>query len=182
MLSCEKLTESGRQYGFTLKTMLPFIMLGQNLPISFTAALFIVQLHLSAPDINNAEKETSSHAQPQRKPVASLMLPTLLLNATLLALPSLRRHPGFSYLVLFERLLLVLPHTGLLKINAADLQRSAAISGGFVVANWAMMRKSLHIYDVLTALVWKGQAVKTFGWDAVLSAVVYGVLSWGGGV
>jgi hypothetical protein len=180
------LASKGRQYGFTLKTMIPFIILGQNLPISFTAALFIVQLHLSAPDISSnaasSKNEDTQHAQPKQKPVASLMLPTLLLNATLLAQPSLRGHPGFSYLLLFERLLLVLPHTGLLKINAADMQRSAAISGGFVVANWAMMRKSLHIRDVFTALVWKGQAVKTMGWDAVLSAVVYGVLSWGGGV
>jgi len=164
--------------------MTPFIILGQNLPISFASALFIIKLHLSAPDVvpNNETENRTQHAQPKQAPVASLMLPTLLLNATLLAQPSLHGHPGFSYLLLFERLLLVLPHTGLLKINAADMQRSAAISGGFVVANWAMMRKSLVVRDVLTALVWKGQAVKTMGWDAVLSLVVYGVLSWGGGV
>ncbi|KAF3048679.1 hypothetical protein E8E11_004948 [Didymella keratinophila] len=176
------LASKGRQYKITPRTMIPFIVLGQNLPISFTAALFIVQLHLSAPDINDTGREKTTHAQPKQKPMVSSMLPTLLLNATLLAQPSLRGHPGFSYLLLFERLLLVLPHTGLLKINAADMQRSAAISGGFVVANWAMMRKSLMVRDVLTALVWKGQAVKTMGWDAVLSLVVYGVLSWGGGV
>lgn len=163
--------------------MLPFIVLSQTLPTSFAAALFIMQLHLCAPDLTaTSNKTTPAHAHPKQNPVASLMLPTLLLNATLLAQPSLRPHPGFSYLLLFERLLLVLPHTGLLKINAADVQRSAAISGGFVVANWAMMRKSVAVGDVLTALVWKGQAVKTMGWDTVLSAVVYGVLSWGGGV
>ncbi|KAF3042691.1 hypothetical protein E8E12_007677 [Didymella heteroderae] len=180
------LASKGRQYNFTSSLMVPFIILGQNLPISFTAALFIVQLHLSAPDVNpNAgkdEKDKTQHVQPKQIPVASLMLPTVILNAILLAQPSLRGHPGFSYLLLVERLLLVLPHTGLLKITSADMQRSAAISGGFVVANWAMMRKAINIRDVLAALVWQGQAVKTMAWDAVLSAVVYGVLSWGGGV
>lgn len=167
--------------------MLPFILLGQNLPISFTAALFIMHLHLRAADerpatVSTKKTDNPERAQPTQKPIASLMLPTLLLNATLLALPRLRNHPGFPYLVLFERMLLVLPHTGLLRLSAADVQRSAAVSGGFVVANWAMMRKSVVVRDVVTALVWKGQAVKTMGWDAVLSGVVYGVLSWGGGV
>jgi hypothetical protein len=182
------LTGAGRQYGFTARTMLPFIVLGQNLPISFTAALFVIALHLSAPDVNpNASeaqksKDKTQHAHPKQTPIASLTLPTLLLNATLLAQPSLRRHPGFSYLLLAERLLLVLPHTGLLKITRSDVHRSAAISGGFVVANLAMLRHELSVSNVFSALVWKGQAVKTMGWDAVLSAVVYGVLGWGGGV
>ncbi len=51
-----------------------------------------------------------------------------------------------------------------------------------LVAHWAMLRKHVAVWDVLTALVYKGQAVKTMGWDAVLSVVVYGVLHWGGGV
>lgn len=76
----------------------------------------------------------------------------------------------------------MLPHTGLLKLTAGDVKKSAAISGGFVVANWAMLRNDVAVGDVVTALVYKGQAVKTMGWDAVLSAVVYGVVSWGGGV
>ena len=162
--------------------MIPFIVLGQNLPISFTVALFIIQLHLAAPGVSEIEKTKQVHDQPKQKPVASLVLPTIILNATLLAQPSLRRHPGFSYLLLAERLLLILPHTGLLKLSDTDTQRSAAISGGFVVANWAVLRNDVNVRDVLTALVWKGQAVKTMGWDAVLSAVVYAVLSWGGGV
>ena len=165
--------------------MIPFIILGQNLPISFTAALFIIQLHLAAPDVssnNISNSKQTQHAQPKQQPIASLMLPTIILNAILLAQPSLRGHPGFSYLLLAERLLLVLPHTGLLKLSNADVQRSAAISGGFVVANWAMLRKDVSVGGVLNALVWKGQAVKTMGWDAVLGAVVWGILSWGGGV
>ncbi|KZM20649.1 uncharacterized protein EKO05_0010605 [Ascochyta rabiei] len=173
----------GRQYGFTAKTMIPFIILGQNLPISLTAALFIIQLHLAAPDVTGNNKErTQTHAQPKQSPVASLMLPTIILNAILLAQPSLREHSGFSYLVLGERLLLLLPHTGLLKLNDADIKKSIAISGGFVVANWAMLRKDTSVQDVLTALVYKNQAVKTMGWDAALGVVVYGALSWGGGV
>jgi hypothetical protein len=162
--------------------MIPFIVLGQNLPISFTVALFIIQLHLAAPDVAETGKTKQVHDQPKQRPVASLALPTIILNAMLLAQPSLRGHPGFSYLLLAERLLLILPHTGLLKLSNTDIQRSAAISGGFVIANWAMLRNDVNVKDVLTALVWKGQAVKTLAWDAVLSAVVYGVLSWGGGV
>ncbi|KAF9697785.1 hypothetical protein EKO04_004475 [Ascochyta lentis] len=173
----------GRQYGFTAKTMVPFVILGQNLPISFTAALFIIQLHLAAPDVaGNNKRRTQTHVQSKQKPVASLMLPTILLNATLLAQPSLREHPGFSYFLLGERLLLLLPHTGLLRLSDADIKKSVAISGGFVVANWAMLRKDTAVRDVLTALVYKGQAVKTMGWDVVLCTVVYGALSWGGGV
>jgi hypothetical protein len=163
--------------------MIPFIILGQNLPISLTAALFVIQLHLAAPDVaGNKSKQTQPRSQPRQKPVASLMLPTILLNATLLAQPTLRRHPGFSYLVLGERLLLLSPHTGLLRLSDADIKKSVAISGGFVVANWAMLRKETAVQDVLTALVFKGQAVKTMGWDAVLGLVVHGALSWGGGV
>ncbi|KAF2624565.1 hypothetical protein BU25DRAFT_373949, partial [Macroventuria anomochaeta] len=176
------ISRKGRQYGFTAKTMVPFIILGQNLPISFTVALFIIQLHLAALDVAGSEKRTKTHAQPKQKPVASLMLPTILLNALLLAQPSLRGHPGFSYLLLAERALLLLPHTRLLKLSDADIKKSAAISGGFVVANWAMLRKDVNVGDVVMALVWRGQAVKTIGWDALLSAVIYGVLSWGGGV
>jgi hypothetical protein len=163
--------------------MLPFIILGQNLPISLAAALFIIKLHLSSPDVQtDAASSKATEKQPKQAPIASLTLPTLLLNATLLAQPSLRNHPGFSYLVLAERLLLVLPHTGLLKMTSPDIQRSAAISGGFIVANWGMLRHGLSVSGVLSALVWKGQAVKTMGWDAVLGGVVYGALAWGGGV
>lgn len=172
---------SGQQYGFTARTMVPFIILGQNLPISFAVSLFIIQLHLAASVVSNKE-EIQKHAPPKQKPIASLMLPTLLMNTAILAQPGLRAHPGFSYLVLAERLLLVLPHTGLLKMNDADIKKSAAISGGFVVANLAMLGKDIDVRDLLTALLYKGQAVKTMGWDAVLSVVVYGVLSWGGGV
>ncbi|KAG9197753.1 hypothetical protein G6514_001088 [Epicoccum nigrum] len=176
------LGNKARQYNFTTNTMLPFIFLGQNLPISFAMALFIIQLHLSAPDGQGSKNERQQNPQSKRAPLASSLLPTIIFNAMLLATPTLRSHPGFSYLVLAERLLLFLPHTGLLKLSDADMQKSAAVSGGFVAANWAMMRKGLITKDFFTALLWKGQAVKTMAWDAVLSAVVYGALSWGGGV
>lgn len=173
---------AARQYNFTTRTMLPFIILGQNLPISFAVALFVIQLHLAAPDVTGNSKPTQKQPQPKQKPIASLILPTILLNAALLAQPSLRSHPAFSYLVLAERVLLLLPHTGLLKLSGAEMKKSAAISGGFVVANWAMLRKDVDVRSVVMALMGRGQAVKTMGWDAVLSAVVYGVLGWGGGV
>ncbi|KAJ8108797.1 hypothetical protein OPT61_g7917 [Boeremia exigua] len=176
------LGQKGRQYGLSSKTMILFIILGQTLPISFTVTLFIIQLHLLAPDMVGIGKEKQSGTQLKQQPIASSLLPTIVLNAILLALPSLRGHPGFSYLVLAERALLFLPHMGLLRLSDADLTKSASIAGGFIVANWAMLRKSINIRDVATALMWKGQAVKTMGWDALLSLVVYGVLSWGGGV
>ena len=136
-----------------------------------------------APDVaGKIQQETKRHERPQKKPIASVIFPTILLNAILLAQPSLRGHSGFSYLLFAERLLLLLPHTGLLKLNDADIKKSAAISGGFIVANWAILRKNFAVRDVMTALVYRGQAVKTMGWDAVLSAILYGVLSWGGGI
>lgn len=136
-----------------------------------------------APDVvGKIPQETKRSEQLQQKPIASLVFPTILLNATLLAQPSLRGHSGFSHLLLAERLLLLLPHTGLVKLDDADIKKSAAISGGFVVANWAILRKSVALGDVMTALVRRGQAVKTMGWDTVLGAILYGVLSWGGGV
>lgn len=76
----------------------------------------------------------------------------------------------------------MLPHTGLLKLSGKEMQKSAAVSGGFVVANWAMGRKEFGVGDLLAKLVGGGMAVRTLAWDALLSALVYGVLSWGGGV
>ncbi len=162
--------------------MLLFIILGQNLPVSFAVALFIIQLHVSAPDIVGSKEDNQLGAQPKRKPIASPLLPTIILNAVLLVQPSLRTHARFAYLVLAERALLFLPHTGLLKLSDGHLRKSASVSGGFVVANWVMLSKDVNIKDVFTALVCKGQAVKTMSWDAVFSMVIYGVLSWGGGV
>lgn len=163
--------------------MIPFIILSQNLPISFTAALFIIQLHLVASDVvKKTPQDMKRYEQHQQKSVASLIFPTMLLNVILLAQPSLRCHAGFSYLLLAERLLLLLPHTGLLKLHDADIKKSAGISGGFIVANWATLRKSVTVRGVMTALAYRGQAVKTMGWDAVLGVILYGVLSWGGGV
>lgn len=163
------------------KTVLPFIVLGQNLPISLTAALFIIHLHLHAPDLASAEPP-SLPARPQRRKPASLTLPTLLLNAICLALPRLKTHHSFTALLLASRALLALPHTGLVNVEKREVQRSIAISGGFVVANLAVLRRSVSVGSVLGALVGRGGAVKAMGWDAVVGTVVYGALSWGGGV
>ncbi|KAF2998552.1 hypothetical protein E8E13_005404 [Curvularia kusanoi] len=138
------------QYNLPLHKTLPFTLLAANLPTSFSAALFIIQLHLSSPDILSSgtpvrqqQKQQQQPAPPKPKPLTSPLLPTILLNAMLLATPTLRNHASFSYLVLAERLLLFLPHTGLLKLSKRDIESSVAVSGGFVVANWAMLRKGL---------------------------------------
>ncbi|OAK96735.1 hypothetical protein IQ06DRAFT_282158 [Phaeosphaeriaceae sp. SRC1lsM3a] len=163
-------------------TMRNFILLSQILPISFTATLFLIQCHLSIPDIQPTPAKEL--AKPQRKsPIASLHLPNILLNASLLALPSLRAHPIFSGLVLFERLILLLPHTGLLKLRPADMDRGLIVSAGFIVAGqWQGRKAGMRVGSELKALSHGGYAVKALGWDAVLGAVVWVCLEWGGGV
>ncbi|KAH6629171.1 hypothetical protein C7974DRAFT_412990 [Boeremia exigua] len=173
------LAHKARQYNFTPTQILPFIVLGQTLPISFTAALFIIHLHLSAPDLVGQKQQ---HPEQPNRPIASPLIPSILLNALLLAQPPLRSHPNFSFLVLAERVLLTLPHTGLLRLGGAEAKKSAAVSGGFVVAHWAGLRKGVSVWGVCRALVGGGGAVKALGWDAVMGVVVWGVLSWGGGV
>lgn len=176
--------------------MLPYITLGQILPISFTASLFIMQLHLStllleeeksvpapgpAPHGDTApEKPLQAPKQTFKK--SSLTIPTILLNASLLALPRLTDHLAFIPLVLFIRLLLLLPYSGRISLRDADVLQSISVSGGFVVANLAMMRKVVGWKDVLRVIKVGREAVKTVGWDAQIGALVYAVLGWGGGV
>jgi hypothetical protein len=177
---------AARQRKFDASTMRTYILLSQILPISFTVTLFIIQLHLSSPDIQPptpAEDPTQSQSPPpRRKPLASLQLPNILLNASLLAQPSLRGHPVFSSLLFFERAILLLPHSGLISLRDSEIIKCITVSGGFAVANAAMMRKDLTFGRVMGALKDGGYAVKALSWDAVLSLVVYGVLGWGGGV
>lgn len=168
--------------------MRTYILLSQVLPISFTAALFIIQLHISSPDIQptplpSDSSNSNQPSPPQRvKPKASLQLPNILLNASLLALPSLRSHPIFSTLVLFERAILVLPYSSLLSLRDEEVVKCITVAGGFVVANAAMMRKELNLRVLLRAFGEGGFAVRSLGCDAVMGLVVAGVLGWGGGV
>jgi hypothetical protein len=175
-----------RQRKFDASTMQTYILLSQILPISFTVTLFIIQLHLAFPDIQlptPAKDSTESQsASPRRKPLASLQLPNILLNASLLALPSLQSHSIFSILLLFGRAILLLPQSGLISLKDSEVVKCITVSGGFAVANAAMMRKDLTFGGVLGALGNGGYAVKALGWDAVLGLVVYAVMGWGGGV
>ncbi|KAF2679814.1 hypothetical protein K458DRAFT_490424 [Lentithecium fluviatile CBS 122367] len=178
-----------QKHGFTMETMAPYIMLSQILPISFAAALFIIQLHLSALGASpiSAEKETKTDETPQPKPKkpykrTTLTLPTILLNAALICLPPLRNHPAFVPLVLLTRLILFMPYSDRISLRDEQVVQSISISGGFVVANFAMLRKVVGWRDVLGVLRVGGEAVKTLVWDAQISAVVYAVLGWGGGV
>jgi hypothetical protein len=166
--------------------MRTYILLGQILPVSFTVSLFLIQLHLSSPDIaptsaaNNATKSDS--APKRRKPIATLQIPNILLNAALLALPALRSNSIFSVLLLVTRAVLLLPHSSAMSLRDADVVKCITVSGGFAVANAAMMRKDLTLGGVLGSLGNGGYAVKALGWDALLGLVVYLVLGWGGGV
>lgn len=160
--------------------MRTFILLSQILPISFTATLFLIQAHLSSQDISSKPREKLANP---RKPMATLHMPNMLLNASLLALPSLRAHPIFSGLVLFERLILLLPHTGLLKLRMSDMDKCLIASAGFIVAGqWQGIKAGMNVGSEVKALVHGGFAVKALGWDAVLGAVVWTCLEWGGGV
>jgi hypothetical protein len=168
--------------GFDTKTMQPFILLSQILPISFTICLFVIQLHLASPDI-----QTLSSTKPtkpiRRTPIASLHLPNILLNAALLALPPLRSHPIFSSLLMLSRFVLLLPHTGLISLRATDIDKSLMVCAGFIVASQMMgEKKGLKPIAQVQALVNGGYAVKALGWDAVLGGIVWGIVGWGGGV
>jgi hypothetical protein len=164
-----------------------FILLSQTLPISFTVCLFLIQLHLSSPDIQAPEsKKNSAKSSPTtlitRAPIASLQIPNILLNACLLAQPSLRGHPIFSSLLFLERFLLLLPHTGLIRLKKHDGDKSIMISAGFLMASQWMGRKNAELGAEFQSLLEGGFAVKALGWDAVLGAIVGLCLSWGGGV
>jgi hypothetical protein len=177
--------KTARTRTFSPSSMRNLILLSQILPISLTACLFIIKLHLSSPDIQplEAKGQSTSPAQIRRKPIASLHLPNILLNASLLALPSLRLNTVFIPLVLLERLILLLPHTGLISLRASDVERSIMISAGFIVASQVMARKTGGQIGAEVKALWEsGYAVKALSWDAVLGMGVWGCLAWGGGV
>jgi hypothetical protein len=172
-----------RQRHFDASRMWRFILLSQILPVSLMVTMFLVQLHLASPDIQDETKEGETKLkQTGRKPIASLQIPNILLNASLLALPALRSNPIFMVLVLVTRAILLLPHSGLVSLRDAEVVKCITVSGGFVIANAAMMRKDLTFGGVVGALAEGGYAVKALGWDALLGLLVYVVLGWGGGV
>jgi hypothetical protein len=179
------MAQQARRRNFDTRTMHMYILLSQILPISFTATLFIIHLHLTSPDLQPPPDPANSSAKPansKRKPIASLQIPNLLINAALLAQPALRNHPVFSSLLFFERAMLLLPHSGVVQLRDSEVVKCITVSGGFVVANAAMMRQGLEVGSVLGALRDGGFAVKALGWDAVLGVLVFVVLGWGGGV
>jgi len=164
--------------------MRDYILLSQILPMSFTISLFLIQLHLSSLDLappTAVAKPKESQTQ-RRKTIAALQIPNILLNAALLALPALRSHSVFDVLLLVSRAVLLLPHFSFMSLRDADVSKCITVSGGFAMANIAMMRKDITFGRVAGALVGGGYAVKTLGWDAVLGSVVFMVLGWGGGV
>jgi hypothetical protein len=103
----------------------------------------------------------------------SLALPTILLNAALLSLPRLTFHPVFIPLVLFTRLIILTPFSGRVSLKDEQVVSSISISGGFVVANFTMLRKLVGWRDVFAVLSVGRQAVKTLAWDVQISALVY---------
>ncbi|KAL1801339.1 hypothetical protein ACET3X_001681 [Alternaria dauci] len=178
--------QKARARRYDTSTMRTYILLGQTLPISFTVSLFLIQLHLSSPDIaptSAASGATNPGSAPKRRsPIATLQIPNILLNAALLALPALRSNSVFSLLILLTRAVLLLPYSSTMSLRDADVVKCITVSGGFAVANAAMLRKDLTLGGVLGSLGGGGYAVKALGWDVVLGLVLYLVLGWGGGV
>lgn len=175
--------------------MFPYIVLSQILPISFTACLFIIQLHLDAMGLSpgsnspskakasNDSKATSGTKTPEPAfKKSSLTLPTIILNAVLLALPSMNASQILIPAVLFTRLMLLVPHTGRIRFSQNDVLQSVSISFGFVVAGLTMLRGSTTFREVVSGVGKGGYAVKTLGYDAELALLVSAVLKWGGGV
>jgi hypothetical protein len=167
--------------------MVPYVMLSQILPISFAVSLFIIQLHLAnlgaSPNPRVPEPKTSEPAKPKKTyNKSNLTLQTIMLNVTLIAMPRLRFHAVFIPMVLFTRLILAMPFTGRIDLRDEQVVPSISISGGFFMANFYMLRKVVGWRDIYAVLNVGGEAVKTFAWDAQLSALVYAALGWGGGV
>jgi hypothetical protein len=172
--------------------MVPYIVLSQILPITFTACLFIIQLHLDALGQSPGPQTKASKAsdnpkaavqapQPQARKT-SLVLPTILFNAALLALSSLKGHSLFIPLVLFTRLLLIVPHSGQVRFGQKDILQSVSVSFGFFVANLTMSRGTTTFREVVSGLRSGGFATKTLGYDAEFGLLLLAVLGWGGGV
>jgi hypothetical protein len=168
-------------------------MLSQILPISFIVMLFIIQLHLSAPDVTAgfSEADPQASTDPQTNPTAppnaiqkrtSLTLPTIILNASLFALPPLRESAFFIPLVLLTRLMLLTPYSGRVNLRDAQVVQSIAISGGFLVAHMFMIRRVASFGEVFGGCWTGGEAVQALGWDAQLGAILFFILGWGGGV
>ncbi|RYO41108.1 hypothetical protein AA0111_g1035 [Alternaria arborescens] len=178
--------QKARARRYDTARMRTYILLGQILPISFAVSLFLIQLHLSSPDVAPTPAASDATkidpAPKRRKPIATLQIPNILLNAALLALPALRSNSIFSLLILVTRAVLLLPYSSTMSLRDADVVKCITVSGGFAVANAAMMRKDLTFGGLLGSLGNGGYAVKALGWDAVLGLVVYLILGWGGGV
>ncbi|KAF1948537.1 hypothetical protein CC80DRAFT_556240 [Byssothecium circinans] len=162
--------------------ILPYLLLSQTLPITTTISLFLINLHLSAPEISPTPLTFHPATPSPPKKKTSLTLPTILLNTTVFALPSLRHTPYFIPLVLLTRLVLLTPFSARVGLKDAQVVQSIAVSGGFVVAHVYMLRK-VSGFGELARGAWRGgEAVRALAWDAGLGVVVHGVLGWGGGV
>ncbi|KAL5404169.1 hypothetical protein PMIN06_003283 [Paraphaeosphaeria minitans] len=188
-----------QQHKFSVRTMVPYAVLSQILPITFTASLFIIQLHLDAVGLSphrwNTEiskttdpSKVSSPAAPTANTAVSqarktsLVIPTILFNAALLALSSLKGHSTFIPLVLFTRVLLLIPSTGRIRFSQNDTLQSVSISFGFFVANLTMSRGTTTFGEVVNGLTIGGFATRTLGYDAELGLLLCAILRWSGGV
>jgi hypothetical protein len=163
--------------------MAPFLGLSQILPISFTATLFLLYLHIT-PSATTSQKASDRPAQGAAKaesqpstarPKVRLLVATIVFNALLLALPSSRESSAFIPMVLLTRLLLLLPHLGMTQTPSSEEWISAILlSGGFVVASVSLLGRGAAMRDIVNGLWRSGAAVKALGWDAVIGSLAAG--------
>jgi hypothetical protein len=163
--------------------MASFLGLSQILPISFTATLFLLYLRFmpsaAAPPKASeqpAQGAAKADSQPSTaRPKVRLLVATIVFNALLLALPSSRESSAFIPMVLFTRLLLLLPHLGMTQTPPSEEWISAILlSGGFVVANVSLLGRGAAMRDIVNGLWRSGAAVKALGWDAVIGLLAAG--------
>ncbi|KAF2027150.1 hypothetical protein EK21DRAFT_29936, partial [Setomelanomma holmii] len=163
------IAKKAREHHLRPAAMWTYILLSQILPISFTSALLITSLHihLASSPMTQAPKPTTRNRQIRASP----LLPTILLNCALLALPTLSKHAMFIPLVLFSRFVLCLPHSGMVRFNEQEVRKCLVISAGSLVAYWASQRQELRSADrrVLRGNLY---AVRALGWDALLGGVI----------
>lgn len=164
-----------KQRGFGTKEMMAFYGLSQILPISFTAALFLLRLQLDDKTGSAISREKKNAVKPEgsSKIWIPLTVSTLLMNALIVVSPALQHSTYLMPVVGLTRVLLLLPHLGFTGARSQeDWIGSISLSAGFVVVNGSFLLKGYGVDDLLGALWRSGQSVQTLGWDAVIGGIV----------
>ncbi|KAF2009636.1 hypothetical protein BU24DRAFT_473809 [Aaosphaeria arxii CBS 175.79] len=163
------------------RTLLPYIALGQILPITFTTSLFALRLSfLPTPSPKSSPPPTNSSIRSSILHIPLLLL-TLLFQSLSFFLPRFRRSNFFTGLVLVTRVFLLLPYAPRL-LSTTRRRPSTAGAGGYVtVAAVVALKLAGAVREVGGSEIGRvmtgegGWSVKALGWDAVVGV---GVAVW----